>query len=281
MIDKIKEICDGNHVSPIVILKTPLVGETVDNGMGVDFDLKEYALIFKYDKGYTMLNSELSHAFYELERESDAPGFGVMNMDVEGVTSIDDIINELNERDKYEVIWRDESYKDPDKYKAELFRDAISVSLNVTKTYSLKVKFSEIIKYCSNKSSGYAYKSDFFNDVLRDHIEFDEVVNNRTFPGDSAKMKDFHFSEDGIVFVFECEFVENTVCDSDNYTDDQLTDIIKKFEHTGDGVENNHDALVNVLRESFEAIINGEESEKGKSHPRVNVSRIAMGRKRV
>src|SRR4030043_332154 len=258
MIDKIKEICLQNHVQPIVILKTPLAGETVEGMMGVDHNLKEYVLIFKYDKGYSGLNSEMTYAFYELEREIHQD-FGVMEFNVESISSIDDMINELHERDQYQVVWRDNNYKEPIGYNSKLFRDSLSLNVSLVKTYSLKVTFDEIKKYCSDKSSGYVYRHEFFLDLLRDNKEFNKVVNNHSFPGDIAEFEDMYFCEDSVVFVFRCKLEKNIVCDENEYNDERLSGIINKFEYSESSdldTIGNFDKLSNKFKKSFENIIN-------------------------
>ena len=49
MINKLKEIFIKANYEPIVILQTTLAGEEVDNGMGVEFSLPEYIIIFNGD----------------------------------------------------------------------------------------------------------------------------------------------------------------------------------------------------------------------------------------
>lgn len=272
MIDRIRKICEENHAKAIVVLETPLAGETVDNGMGVDSSLSQYALIFKYDKGYDMLNSELSHAFYEYK------DIQISQFDVDNVDTIDGMVEELYDVDKYQVQWRDESYKDPVKYKSELFREAICLELSVSRLYSLKVTFNEIGRYCAEKSCGYAYKGDFFNDILRDHPDFDTVVNNRSFPSDSSKLTDMHFCEDGVVFIFQCKDAGSVSYDNEGYSDEELPDIVKKFEHSD---SSNFKQLSSDLKKSFGNIINDENIEERKSRPRPNITKFLLGRKRI
>jgi hypothetical protein len=272
MIDRIREICEENHAKAIVVLETPLAGETVDNGMGVESSLPRYALIFKYDKGYNMLNSELSYAFY------DYKDIKVGQFDVDNVDTLDGMVEELYDIDKYEVKWKDESYKDPQEYKSELFREAVCLELNLIKLYSLKVTFDEIKRYCADKSCGYAYKSDFFNDLLRDHPDFDTVVNNRSFPGDSAKLTDMHFCENGVVFVFQCKDESSISYADEGYSDEELSEIVKKFEYSD---SSNFKKLSGDLKESFGNIINDKNIEERESRPRVNITKFLLGRKRI
>lgn len=272
MIDRIREICEENHAKAIVVLETPLAGETVDNGMGVESSLPRYALIFKYDKGYNMLNSELSYAFY------DYKDIKVGQFDADNITAIDDMINELSDTDKYEVKWRDKSYRDPQEYKSELFREAISLELRLVRLYSLKVTFDEIGRCCADKSCGYAYKGDFFNDILRDHPDFDTVVNNRSFPSDSAKLTDMHFCENGVVFVFQCKDESSMSYADEGYSDEELSEIVKKFEHSD---SSNFEKLSSNLKEFFGNIINDENIEEREGRPRINITKFLLGRKRI
>ena len=273
MIDIIKRICEENHAIPIVILETPLAGETVDNGMGVEHSLSKYALIFKYNKGYSMFNSDLSHSFYKIENIS------IAQFDVENLESLDGMIQELYDVDKYQVVWRDEKYKEPSKYKSKWYRDAIAIEMSLTKQYSLKVTFDEIRRYCSDKSCGYAYKGDLFKDFLRDHEYFDDVVANRTYPGDSAHLQDMHFCEDGVVFVFQCKDSGNACYTEEEYSDEELSGMIKKFEKPN---SSNYNKLSSGFKEHFEDIANdGKETECGKNTNRSSISKLSLGRKRV
>ena len=47
ILEKVKSICVTTNVKPIVLLETPRAKQEVDNGMGVDFELPQYSLIYK------------------------------------------------------------------------------------------------------------------------------------------------------------------------------------------------------------------------------------------
>ena len=107
MIEKIRLLFEQMGSPAIVILQTPRAGEEVDNGMGVDFELAPYAIIYSDDeegngcKAYYEHYSKLSE--FEREHKTDFMCFSEA-----GCASIDGMIEELHSRDGYEVKWRKE-----------------------------------------------------------------------------------------------------------------------------------------------------------------------------
>jgi len=111
----IKRIVDlyQKHKTPaLVILKTSRAGEEVENGYGVDFDLPEYAVIYDDSNEGERSMLDRNHDRYEMERQ-DFPD--IFEFSLTGCPSVEDLIQEMFDRDKYEVIWRA-----PEKSKKEM-----------------------------------------------------------------------------------------------------------------------------------------------------------------
>lgn len=95
---KIKDFFESMGCEPLVILKTPRAGELVDNYHGIEFTLPEYALIHKgnfHKKGKY-------HEFCEFETKE---GIEMMIFNSEG-QDVQGLVNELKERDAYEVVYK-------------------------------------------------------------------------------------------------------------------------------------------------------------------------------
>ncbi len=99
LIDKIKEFFDSINCEALVVLKTPLAGKEVDNGCGVEFELPEYAVIHKGDLFHGKKYSKLYR--FEKENNTTITAFGIDN-----VKDKDKFIDELKEKDSYEVLQR-------------------------------------------------------------------------------------------------------------------------------------------------------------------------------
>ena len=99
MINKIKKLFDSVKCFPEVILETDRAGEEVDNGYGVEFGLARYAVIHKGNAH----KDTAAHKIYEFERTKD---IDIMKFNTKNCTSVEGMVNELNERDGYVVKWR-------------------------------------------------------------------------------------------------------------------------------------------------------------------------------
>lgn len=200
MIDKIREMCEKASVIPIVILKTPRAGETVDNGMGVDFELAEWALIFKKTK-------ESSKSAFDFEfgtRHQEELKISIKKFNVDRMDSLEGMIQELKETDAYEVVWQDKTYKGPEAIKATLTRTGVGFSVDCVKWYSVSVTYEEAKKYIGNFVEAMSI-DELLIDILKDHPDFEKIAHNSGFPRDSMIHHPHSFVQltiDGIIFNF-------------------------------------------------------------------------------
>jgi len=176
-----------------------------------------------------------------------------------------------NGEDDYNIIWELEDYKEPEKYKSELRREAISVCTLLTKQYTLNISYSEIQRYCSDKYPDSFLISDLFYGILKDMIDYETVVNNNSFPRDVAKLWNTFFDEGGVTFVFKCEF-SRTIGSAieKNNSDAALEAALKKFEKL-DGIRNseNFGIICEDVKKSLKGIVG---NEKGKGNTGIDIS---------
>src|SRR3989344_1622614 len=96
--DKIKNFFNSIECKPLYILETPRAGEEVDNGYGIMLPISRYAVlcageIFKDDRQLRLFR-------FEKEEKTTIHAF-----EKRGCINIYDFINELKEKDAYEVIY--------------------------------------------------------------------------------------------------------------------------------------------------------------------------------
>lgn len=193
-IEKIKKFCTDNEHSPVVILKTPRAGDTVDNGMGVEFDLREWALIYKRPKNSKRRSLELE--IYNIQREAEdwSGNVDIQMFDVDSCSSIDGMIKEMNETDGYEVQWRDTTFVE-NRINSELIVGETNVEIKDKRYFDLKLSYEEIKKYISAKSDSYMHAWDLFSYALRDQqikLPFNRDVERH----------EVFFEEDGVRYRF-------------------------------------------------------------------------------
>ena len=82
--------CDKHGIIINKAFETPLAGQEVDNGMGVEFDLDKYAVFYEGEFGN----------LYKAEQES---GVRVMPFSMKGVGAR--LAQELHDTDKYEEFY--------------------------------------------------------------------------------------------------------------------------------------------------------------------------------
>jgi len=100
MVEKIKKFMSDHGREVVVILRTPRVGEEVDNGYGMEFELPEWIVIFS---GESLYEENLYHDWYKFLQENDTD---CNCFDIEGCTTLDGFVQELHDRDGYEVVWK-------------------------------------------------------------------------------------------------------------------------------------------------------------------------------
>lgn len=195
------DACEQSKIIPIVILKTPKAGETVDNGMGVEFDLPPFAMIFKMTRE---ADPRCDEWIFSDPPFGAYPDSKVKTFNVENITSIDGMVENLRDMDEYEVIWKNEEYKPRDPIVSKLEIQGNHLDLVYTNSYSLTVSFEEMRKYISDKSRDFESEREVFITALQEHKDFDTIVGNRYYPWDVVKYGDCKITETGLIFTFSC-----------------------------------------------------------------------------
>jgi len=99
-VKKIKEFFESINYKPLIILETNSIGE-VDNGMGIEFDLPKYAVIHKSDS-LLELDKKAYIKLLEFEKNEN---ISLFQFSSSRCSTIDNLINELNSKDNYQIIW--------------------------------------------------------------------------------------------------------------------------------------------------------------------------------
>ena len=102
---KLKKFLPFDGAKLLVLLKTPRFGEEVDNGACMDLDLTRFSIItFKKESNHSnmLFSWGMCMESFGFGREFDFMNFEI-NSDSE--TNVDDLIEELGDRDGFEVIW--------------------------------------------------------------------------------------------------------------------------------------------------------------------------------
>lgn len=94
----IKRLFNKLGCPALVILKTPIAGQEVDNGCGLEFELPEWAVIHDGE-----MSEKASTKYYEWTMKRDVD---INRFDADGCTTLDDLIKELHDRDGYEVVYK-------------------------------------------------------------------------------------------------------------------------------------------------------------------------------
>ncbi len=197
-LEQIKGVCDLSYLIPIAFLKTPRVGEVVDSGMGVDFELKEYVLIYKRKKGSTYRSSEI---FYMEPFDEKLKAF-----DYDNCRTLDGMIEELNSVDAYELLWKNDEYKPREAIKSVLEEQANTLTITFSKTYTLLISFDELNKYIANISNNDATVDTILLDALKDRPDFGDIVGNVYYP--NVGVSETRLVDNGVLFIFKCHAKE-------------------------------------------------------------------------
>jgi hypothetical protein len=97
IIEDIIHLFDEIEYPVSIILKTPNAGDEVDNGYGVEFELSPYAVIHKDN---LMFDDVVWSKVCKWRREN----VDLLMFDEKCLN--DELIQNLNEMDGYEVVWR-------------------------------------------------------------------------------------------------------------------------------------------------------------------------------
>jgi hypothetical protein len=193
------QYCEQNKDNCIALLKTPRAGENVENGMGVDFDLPPYSIIC-HDRDKIKLDDAVKNYI--------PATLLVQKFEIENCKSLQGMIDELKERDAYEVIWRDETYKEPDKLKSELKIGDGDIECRLSISGSIKIYYSDLSKYFSDRVNPSNWQSDIFHEAIEDYNDKTDIIGCR-FIGDSAHLENVLYFKDYMEFVFSISAKES------------------------------------------------------------------------
>ena len=169
----------------IYLLKTDRAGEEVDNMMGVEFELKPYAVIV------------LGHRLF-------SPDNVMVLTSREDPEQIEDMLHRLK-GDGYKVIYQNEAYKYPDEPVTRLERIDTDISFTIKKTYNLRISHEELNKYYKSRKDPSTYKSDLFNYLVEKNKEAVRGFSKDRFISGQIKLEEVFFNGDDVIFQYSCK----------------------------------------------------------------------------
>lgn len=184
----------------VAILKTDRAGDTVNNGMGVEFDVKPYYLLYQIESRKVHQTessfSEVSRILYDNGMDeyisSDSIHSDKLEEDIERYRSVDN----------YNPIWISADYKEIDKPTLSLQRHVGDISVCTSRSYILSISYEELKRYTKEKKS-YYYQYDLFRVLVEQVQKKHKITDNEHFITDRAKLKQTIYTEKGIEFYFE------------------------------------------------------------------------------
>jgi hypothetical protein len=180
------QFCNSNKNNVLYLLQTDLVGEEVDNGMGVEFELKRFVIISIKGEGKTNFDD-------------------VMWLEVsEDENHVKDMLARLAS-DGYVIIWKNEEYSYPQPVIGTIQRLGTEVTLKVERTYSFKITYEDLKKYYTDRKSASEYEHDLFYYLLEKHPDIEKIATGAGWLSDQVKMQDRFYDKDGISFTFTCK----------------------------------------------------------------------------
>lgn len=97
---KIVRLFERLGCPPIIVMRTDMAGDLVENGYGVDFDLPPYAVIHENDLDKMKARSRVMR--WQMRHRTE-----MLKFTAEGcVNGIDALMCELEDRDGYKTVWR-------------------------------------------------------------------------------------------------------------------------------------------------------------------------------
>lgn len=214
--EKVVKLCKDNGIIPIVLMETDMAGQEVDNGMGVDFELSRFALIYRGKKKHDVMDV--------LARENILDE--VNTFDINGCSSLDEMVEELASTDGYKEIYRNTDFREPEQVKADLIRKSVCVEVKEVRNYELLVPYSEIDKYLKETEQE-CYDRDLLLEILEHHAEKENVFREGRFNRDQVRTDGIIFCEGYLKFVFRIEWSEDKRGDG--------KDVVRLFEKKTDG----------------------------------------------
>jgi len=201
---------DLEMIKPVIddvlyVLKSSKAGSEVDNGYGVEFDIKEYAVV----------------ARRQLDQFDDDT---VMCLVVEESESIvGQTLNRLYE-DAYTVIYKNENYKYPEKAKVQIDRCGTNVNVTVDRLYRLAIKFDDIKKYCADRVNITELTTqDLFYQLFDSSSLSDILATGGGFVADNTTIDFVQVTGDELIFKFHCRNNTHYQCKPIDYSHHKVT----------------------------------------------------------
>jgi len=142
---------DLKEVELIAILKTDKVGDTVENHMGIEFDLKKYYVLYqtisKETGGNSVAWEVASRAIYDNDLDEWASS-GYVHSD-----NVEEDIDRYRSVDNYEPIWMSKNYKKTDPAKVNISRHNGSLKIQSKRTYKISITYEELKRYIRDKKA--------------------------------------------------------------------------------------------------------------------------------
>jgi hypothetical protein len=182
------------------ILKTDRAGDTVDNGMGVEFDLKPYYVLYRLETrevgSRSDLHNQASSAFYKSDLDH------LISSDTTLSDDIEDDIERYRSVDDYNPIWITPDYKKVEPPRVTIEKHSGNISLKADRSYKMFISYDDLQRYLKDKKT-YYYQCDLFSALIERLQTTHQMVDNLYFVTDKAKLKETIYTEKGIVFFFK------------------------------------------------------------------------------
>lgn len=189
-----------DSVNLVAILKTDRAGDSVDNGMGVDFDLKPYYLLYQIESREVRQKkdaySEASQVLYDNEL------YDFVSSDYVHSDDLEEDIERYRSVDNYNPIWISPDYKGTRPPDLSLQYHVGDISINTSRSYILFISYEELKRYTKEKKS-YYYQCDLFRVLVEQAHKNHKITDNKYYITDKARLKETIYTEKGIEFYFE------------------------------------------------------------------------------
>jgi hypothetical protein len=144
-------------------------------------------------------------------------------LDISGCSSLQEMIEELGQRDNYKLLYKIENYKEPSPI-FQLQRLSSQIGLHIDRTYRLELSYQEVAKI--GESFPRLTSRETLTKILRLHPDYEKIVINAGFPLDSMHSFDVELTGMRVIFTFSYkeEFDIQTLAEES---------LIKRFENQG------------------------------------------------
>lgn len=201
IINKCAELYDSiDGVNLIAILKTDRAGDTVDNGMGVEFDIKPYYLLYQIETREVSAKGDIFSKASNVLYDNDLDKY--ISSDMLHSDELEEDIERYHSVDNYNPIWISPKYKKTKPPSLSLERHTGDISIVAKKQYKLFMSYEELKRYLKDKKS-YFYQCDLFNMLVEQIQKSHKILDNEYYVSDKTKLKETIYTEKGIEFYFK------------------------------------------------------------------------------